>query len=98
MIIGDEKKELTKINEDIICGVLSYPGTLGEINDPSESISQIHKKNGKAILVCDLLALARLKTPAELGADIAVGSAQRFGIPMGYGWASCCIFCYKRGI
>ena len=71
--------------EDIICGVLSYPGTLGEINDPSESISQIHKKNGKAILVCDLLALARLKTPAELGADIAVGSAQRFGIPMGYG-------------
>ena len=56
MIIGDEKKELTKIKEDIICGVLSYPGTLGEINDPSESISQIHKKNGKAILVCDLLA------------------------------------------
>ena len=85
LIIGDEKKELSKINEDIICGVLSYPGTLGEINDPSESISQIHKKNGKAILVCDLLALARLKTPAELGADIAVGSAQRFGIPMGYG-------------
>ena len=85
LIIGDEKKELTKISDDIICGVLSYPGTLGEINDPSESISLIHKKNGKAILVCDLLALAKLKTPAELGADIAVGSAQRFGIPMGYG-------------
>ena len=44
LIIGDEKKELTNINEDIICGVLSYPGTLGEIDDPSESISQIHKK------------------------------------------------------
>ena len=102
LIIGDEKKELTKINEDIICGVLSYPGTLGEINDPSESISQIHKKNGKAILVCDLLALARLKTPAELGADIAVGSAQRFGIPMGYGGPHAAFFAtkdeYKRSM
>ena len=96
LIIGDEKIELTKIDEDIICGVLSYPGTLGEINDPSESISQIHKKNGKAILVCDLLALARLKTPAELGADIAVGSAQRFGIPMGYGGPHAAFFATKE--
>ena len=96
LIIGDEKKELTSINEDIICGVLSYPGTLGEIDDPSESISQIHKKNGKAILICDLLALARLKTPAELGADIAVGSAQRFGIPMGYGGPHAAFFATKE--
>jgi len=58
---------------------------LGDIKDPSEAISKIHKNNGKAVLVCDLLALAKLKTPAELGADIAVGSSQRFGIPMGYG-------------
>jgi glycine dehydrogenase len=50
-----------------------------------KAISKIHKNNGKAVLVCDLLALAKLKTPAELGADIAVGSSQRFGIPMGYG-------------
>ena len=65
--------------------ILQYPGTLGDIKDPSEAISKIHKNNGKAVLVCDLLALAKLKTPAELGADIAVGSSQRFGIPMGYG-------------
>ncbi len=96
LIIGDEKKELSKINEDLICGVLSYPATLGEIVDPSESISLIHKKNGKAILVCDLLALARLKTPAELGADIAVGSAQRFGIPMGYGGPHAAFFATKE--
>jgi len=96
LIIGDEEKELTKINEDIICGVLSYPATLGEIKDPSESISQIHKKNGKAILVCDLLALTKLKTPAELGADIAVGSAQRFGIPMGYGGPHAAFFATKE--
>jgi len=96
LIIGNEKDDLSKINEDIVCGVLAYPGTLGDIKDPSESISQIHKKNGKAILVCDLLALARLKTPAELGADIAVGSAQRFGIPMGYGGPHAAFFATKE--
>jgi glycine dehydrogenase len=96
LIIGDEKNELPKIKDDIICGVLSYPGTLGDITDPSESISQIHKKKGKAILVCDLLALTRLKTPAELGADIAVGSAQRFGIPMGYGGPHAAFFATKE--
>ena len=96
LIIGNEKDDLSNINEDIVCGVLAYPGTLGDIQDPSESISQIHKKNGKAILVCDLLALARLKTPAELGADIAVGSAQRFGIPMGYGGPHAAFFATKE--
>jgi glycine dehydrogenase len=82
VVVGDES---TDIKEDIVCGILQYPGTLGDIKDPSEAISKIHKNNGKAVLVCDLLALAKLKTPAELGADIAVGSSQRFGIPMGYG-------------
>jgi len=82
VVIGDEA---TDIKEEIVCGILQYPGTLGDIKDPSEAISKIHKNKGKAVLVCDLLALAKLKTPAELGADIAVGSSQRFGIPMGYG-------------
>ncbi|MDA8618735.1 aminomethyl-transferring glycine dehydrogenase [Candidatus Pelagibacter bacterium] len=96
LVIGNEKEDLNKIKEDIVCGVLAYPGTLGDIQDPSESISQIHKKNGKAILVCDLLALTKLKTPAELGADIAVGSAQRFGIPMGYGGPHAAFFATKE--
>jgi len=99
IIVGDEDKD---INENIVCGIIQYPGTLGDIKDPSEAISRIHKQNGKAILVCDLLALAKIKTPAELGADIAVGSAQRFGIPMGYGGPHAAFFAtkdeYKRSM
>ncbi|MDA9647340.1 aminomethyl-transferring glycine dehydrogenase [Candidatus Pelagibacter sp.] len=99
VIVGNEDTDIT---DDIICGIISYPGTLGDIKDPSETISKIHKKNGKAVLVCDLLALAKLKTPAELGADIAVGSSQRFGIPMGYGGPHAAFFAtkdeYKRSM
>ena len=95
LIIGDQDKDLSNVDGNIICGVISYPGTLGDIKDPSEAISKIHKKNGKAILGCDLLALAKLKTPAELGADIAVGNSQRFGIPMGYGGPHAAFFATK---
>jgi glycine dehydrogenase len=96
LLIGNQKEFLSSINEKIICGVLPYPGTLGDIIDPSEAISQIHKKEGKAIVVADLLSLTKLKTPAELGADIAVGSAQRFGIPMGYGGPHAAFFATKE--
>ncbi len=102
VLIGKEEEVLDNLKEDLVCGILQYPGTLGNIKDPSESISKIHKLNGKAIIACDLLALAKLKTPGELGADIAVGSSQRFGIPMGYGGPHAAFFAtkdeYKRSM
>ncbi|KAF8400987.1 hypothetical protein HHK36_014290 [Tetracentron sinense] len=69
-----------------VCGVLvQYPGTEGEVLDYGEFISNAHANGVKVVMATDLLALTMLKPPGELGADIVVGSAQRFGVPMGYG-------------
>ena len=66
-------------------GLVPYPATDGRVLDPCPAISALHEAGGLAVLVCDPLALCVCAAPGELGADIAVGSAQRFGVPMGYG-------------
>ncbi len=64
---------------------LQYPDTFGRIRDFSAAINELHKAQGLVSLGTDLLALMLLRSPGALGADIAIGSAQRFGVPMGYG-------------
>ncbi|KAK3018122.1 hypothetical protein RJ639_004581 [Escallonia herrerae] len=69
-----------------VCGVLvQYPGTEGEVLDYGEFVKNAHANGVKVVMASDLLALTMLKPPGEFGADIVVGSAQRFGVPMGYG-------------
>ncbi|KAJ3695000.1 hypothetical protein LUZ60_000377 [Juncus effusus] len=69
-----------------VCGVLvQYPGTEGEVLDYEEFVKNAHAHGVKVVMASDLLALIKLKPPGEIGADIVVGSAQRFGVPMGYG-------------
>ncbi len=65
--------------------VLAYPATDGRLVDYRSLITATHEHGGRVIMVTDLLALCLLTSPGELGADVAVGSAQRFGVPMGYG-------------
>jgi len=65
--------------------LLQYPGTTGAVRDLSEEIGAAHEADALAIVAADPLALALLTTPGEMGADIVVGSAQRFGVPMGFG-------------
>ena len=67
-------------------GVLvQYPGASGRVWDPSDVIAQVKGTGGLAVVAADLLALTLLTSPGELGADVAVGTTQRFGVPMGFG-------------
>ncbi len=66
-------------------GLLQYPGTYGHVRELQAAINAIHANGGIAVVAADPLALTLLKPPGELGADIAIGSTQRFGVPMGFG-------------
>ena len=65
--------------------IFQYPGTYGHVRDFSADIAALHGAKALAIVATDLLALTMLRDPGAMGADIAVGSSQRFGVPMGYG-------------
>jgi glycine dehydrogenase len=83
LIVGDISADLA--NADVFGGLLQYPGTSGTVRDLRPAIAALRDKGALAIVAADLLALTLLASPGELGADIAIGSAQRFGVPMGYG-------------
>ncbi len=65
--------------------VLNYPGSSGEVRDLAGEIAAAHEAGALAVVCADLLALTLLTPPGEMGADVVVGSAQRFGVPMGFG-------------
>jgi glycine dehydrogenase len=72
-------------SESVFGALVQYPDSFGEIHDFSTFIDQAHASGVLVTVAADLLSLALLKPPGEFGADVAIGSAQRFGVPMGYG-------------
>ena len=71
---------------DILCGVLlQYPTTQGYVNDYEELVAHVHDKGALVVVATDLMALTLLRAPGEFGADIAIGTTQRFGMPLGFG-------------
>ena len=70
---------------DCFAVLLQYPGTNGEVRDLTNEIESAKNNGVLTIVGCDILALSLLKNPAEMGADIAIGNSQRFGVPMGFG-------------
>jgi len=78
--------------------LVQYPDTTGEICDYTQAAERAHEKGALVIAATDLLALTLLKAPGEWGADIAVGSAQRFGVPMGFGGPHAGFMAVREGL
>ncbi|MFK7878377.1 aminomethyl-transferring glycine dehydrogenase [Roseobacter sp.] len=82
--------------------IFQYPGTYGHVNDYTDHISALHEHRAIGVVAADPLALTLLKEPGAMGADIAVGSTQRFGVPEGYGGPHAaymaCRDAYKRAM
>ncbi|HCE35400.1 MAG TPA: glycine dehydrogenase (aminomethyl-transferring), partial [Gammaproteobacteria bacterium] len=70
---------------DCFAALIQSPGTNGEVRDLTTDIAKAKEAGVLTIVACDILALTLIKTPAEMGADIAIGNSQRFGVPMGFG-------------
>ena len=83
IIIGDPFNDLDA--ETVFGALFQYPGVCGAFHEFSELVAKLHAAKALAVIAADPLALTLLKPPGEMGADIAVGSMQRFGMPMGYG-------------
>jgi len=83
LIVGDPLADLD--SADVFGALLQYPGSSGAVRDLRPVVTALRAKGALAVVAADLLALTLLASPGELGADIAIGSAQRFGVPMGYG-------------
>src|SRR6476659_5686349 len=94
LVVGDPARHLDPAK--VFAALLSYPGSSGEVRDYRATIDRLHGAGALAIVATDLLALAILTPPGELGADIAVGSTQRFGVPMGYGGPHAAFFATRE--
>ncbi|GMG81181.1 aminomethyl-transferring glycine dehydrogenase [Paralimibaculum aggregatum] len=83
LVVGDPFADLDP--EAVFGALVQYPGTYGDVHDFTEVFARLHEARAIACIAADPLALALLKPPGEMGADIAIGSTQRFGMPVGYG-------------
>jgi glycine dehydrogenase len=93
LIIGDHKK--VNLNNDFFGLIVQYPSKTGEIYDFAEFFADAESKEIFKVVAADILSLTLLTAPAEFGADAAVGTTQRFGVPMGYGGPHAAYFATK---
>ena len=100
LVIGNHEE--FDFSEDFFGAILQYPGKHGQVYDYTDFVANCNEKNIKVAVAADILSLVKLKAPAEFGADVVVGTTQRFGIPLGYGGPHAGYFAtkekYKRSI
>ena len=97
-IIVDVQPVGDAITDDCFGGLLSYPSSSGMVRDLTDEIAVIHDGGGLAVVCADLLALALLVPPGEMGADIVVGSAQRFGVSFSFGGPHAAYFACSQAL
>ncbi|MDE1464513.1 aminomethyl-transferring glycine dehydrogenase [Spartinivicinus poritis] len=83
IVVGNPYQDLAK--HEVFGVLLQYPTTEGDIGDISAVIQAAQQQKAMTVVAADIMSLVLLKSPGELGADVVIGSAQRFGVPMGYG-------------
>jgi glycine dehydrogenase len=93
IITGDYKT--ANIDETFFGAIVQYPNDKGSIEDYRDFIKKVHAVNAYIVMATDLLALTLLTPPGELDADVAIGSAQRFGVPLGFGGPHAAFFAAK---
>lgn len=94
IVVGNH--ETFNFSSDFFAAVLQYPGKFGQVTDYTGFITKAHATEIKVAVAADLLSLAKLTPPGEMGADVVVGTSQRFGIPMGYGGPHAAFFATKE--
>jgi len=93
LVLGDYKT--ASIDKSFFGAIVQYPNDKGSIEDYREFIHEVHSHNAFVVMATDLLALTLLTSPGDLNADCAIGSAQRFGVPLGYGGPHAAFFAAK---
>lgn len=93
LVFGNFKE--ARLDDSFFGAIVQYPDSEGSIEDHTLFIESAHSVNAQVVMATDLLALTLLKAPGELGADVAIGSTQRFGVPMGFGGPHAAFFATK---
>ncbi len=83
VVVGDPLKDISQ--HTVFGALLQYPGASGEVRDFSPVIDDLHEQKALVAMAADILSLVLLKSPGALGADVAIGSTQRLGVPLGFG-------------
>ncbi|WP_298119700.1 aminomethyl-transferring glycine dehydrogenase [Flavobacterium sp.] len=94
LVVGNH--ETFDFSTDFFGAILQYPGKFGQVNDYAGFIAKAHENEIKVAVASDILSLVKLTPPGEFGADVVVGTTQRFGIPMGYGGPHAAFFATKE--
>lgn len=94
LIVGDATQDLNQ--HRVFGAIVQYPGTTGEVRDLRPIVNQAHEQDALLIVAADILSLVLLESPGAMGADIVIGSNQRFGIPMGFGGPHAAFFGFRE--